>query len=75
MGRLLADDIFGAVALVADTIILVLTAILRPPNRRHAVLRFCVVGRLRCIPVLAPAVQWCLDHGTTGGENSRQSLL
>jgi hypothetical protein len=46
---LVADDTFGAVTLV-DTNNLVLTAKLRPPNRRHAVLRFPAVGRLRCIP-------------------------
>jgi hypothetical protein len=67
---LFAGDTFGAVTLV-DTNMLVLTAILRPPNRRHAVLRFPAVGSLRCILVLALAVQWCLDHKATGGENSK----
>jgi hypothetical protein len=42
---LFADDTFGAVALV-DTNIIVFTAILPPPNRWHAMFRFCAVGRL-----------------------------
>jgi hypothetical protein len=50
---LFAGDTFGAVALM-DTNILVLTAILRPPNRRQAVLRFRAVGRPRCIPSSCP---------------------
>jgi hypothetical protein len=53
-----ADDTFGAVALVG-TNILVLTAILRPHRRRHAVLRFRAVGRLRCIPSPCPPPSNC----------------
>jgi hypothetical protein len=44
-----ADDSFEAVAFV-DTNIFVFTAPLRPPKRRHAVLRFRAVGRLLCLP-------------------------
>jgi hypothetical protein len=48
-----SDDTFGAVALVGTNIV-VFTAILRPPDRRHAVLRFRAVGRLRWIHVPWP---------------------
>jgi hypothetical protein len=47
------DDPVGVAALVY-TIVLLVTATLHPPNRRHAVLRFCAVGRPRCPAVLAP---------------------
>jgi hypothetical protein len=49
---LFANDTFGAVALVDANILL--TAIPRPPNRRHAVLRFRADGRPRCIPSPCP---------------------
>jgi hypothetical protein len=64
---LFADDTFEAVALV-NTNILVFTATLRHPSRRHAVLRFRAVGRLRCIPNLCtPPPNGALTMGPQAG--------
>jgi hypothetical protein len=71
---LLADDTFGAVALV-DTNILVFTAILRPPNRWRAVLCFRAVGRLRCIPSpCIPPSNGALTMGPLVGRTPKPSL-
>jgi hypothetical protein len=60
------------VALV-DTITFAFTAIRRPPNRWYAVLFFRAVGRLRCLssPWPPPSNGALIDHGATGGENSK----
>jgi hypothetical protein len=55
---LLADDAFGVVVLV-DTNNRFFTATLRPPNHRHAVLRFRAVERPRCLPVPCSPPFYC----------------
>jgi hypothetical protein len=67
---LFANGIFGAMAL-EDTDIHAFIATLRPPTagmRRFASAWTAVSG---ASSVLAPRRLWCLDHGTTGGDNSK----
>jgi hypothetical protein len=56
---------FGVVAIV-DTVSIALTAKVRPPNPRHAVLRFRAVGCPRCLPIPCPPP--FLDNESTNRE-------
>jgi hypothetical protein len=68
-------DTFG-VADFVNTILLVLTATLRPPSRRHVMLRFSAVGRPTSLPAqsLPPVAQWFLEHGATSGESFKAAF-
>jgi hypothetical protein len=56
------------------TNILVFITTLRPPNRRHAVLRFRAVGRLRCLPSpYPPPSSGALTMGPLVGRTAKPS--